>query len=215
MSRIIEVNPRELKSNPWNTNEMTSQNEAKLDESLRRLGMFKPVVARRLPDGSLQILGGAHRSESAIRIGLDLIKVVDLGTVDEVKAKEIGLVDNGRYGSDDGIALAALIEELEQSSDADISTFMPYTNYELDQILSSTEIDLDNLDDELEAEVYETKATQPKAQTHQVMRFKIPFGDAQLVQEAIEKVMRDQDFTGGDSLQNAGDALVHLVKHGE
>ena len=33
-----------------------SENEMKLDESIRKFGMFKPVVVRELPDGSLEIL---------------------------------------------------------------------------------------------------------------------------------------------------------------
>jgi ParB family transcriptional regulator, chromosome partitioning protein len=215
MSEILKIDPRELKNNPWNTNRMTPQNEAKLDESIKRLSMFKPVVARELEDGSLQILGGQHRSESAIRLGMAEIDVVNLGAISEVKAKEIGLIDNGRYGSDDGLELAKLLEELDAKSDTDLSTFMPYSNLELDQILTSTEIDLDSLDmndPDAEIDVYETKAEQAPSQTHQIMRFKVPFDDAQNVQDAINRIMERQDFTGGDSLQNAGDALVHLVK---
>lgn len=216
MSKFLNIDPSILKKNPWNTNKMTPQNEAKLDESMKRLSMFKPVIVRELSDGSLEILGGQHRSESAIRLEMPQIPVMNLGEIDDIKAKEIGLIDNGRYGSDDSLALAELLEELDAESDVDLSTFMPYSNLELDQILTSTEIDLDSLgiedDPDAEIDVFEKTTTQPKAQTHQIMRFKVPFDDAQTVQDAIEQIMKEQDFTQGDSLENAGDALVHLVK---
>lgn len=47
-----------LSPNPWNTNELTPEAERKLDESIRRNGMFKPIIVRERADGKLEIVGG-------------------------------------------------------------------------------------------------------------------------------------------------------------
>ena len=49
------------------------------------------------------------------------------------------------------------------------------------------------------------------APTSQIMRFKVPIGDAPAIEKLIEATMKSQGFNGGDSLSNAGDALVYLL----
>jgi hypothetical protein len=117
------------------------------------------------------------------------------------------LVDNGRYGADDGLKLAELLREL-----GDISSFMPYSEAELTHIMSASEIDLDALDfnetdEELDKRVEELTSKTP---SYQVMRFKVPINDAEFVQGVIDGIVQSKGFTGSDSLTNAGDALVWL-----
>src|SRR5574343_554781 len=94
------ISPGELEPNPWNTNTMDAETEKKIEASLKRLGFFRPIVVRTLPSGELQILGGEHRWRKAIELGFDEVPIVDLGTISDDKAKEIGLADNARYGHD-------------------------------------------------------------------------------------------------------------------
>lgn len=207
-----EIDPRQLQPNPWNTNVVSPDNEAKLDESLRRLSMFKPVLVRELDDGTLQILGGAHRVQSAIRLGLKTVPIWNLGRIDDKKAKEISLVDNGRYGADDAIALAELLEELGHADE--LASFLPYSDTELEALFSSTNIDLDKLADaEIEDEPEPKPAKAP--QTHTMMRFKVPIEDAERISDIFESIMNRQKFTESDALTNAGDALVWLVGQAE
>lgn len=201
------VNPDYLSPNPWNTNSVSPDNEVKLEASIKRFGMFKPVLVRETPDGRLEIIGGEHRAQVAKRLGYKAIPVVNLGTIDDKKAKEIGLVDNGRYGSDDTLQLAELLEGL--GSVEELASFMPYGETDLASIFSSVSIELDDLDIPEEAETPKLPSEKPM-QTHQVMRFKVPMGDVGMVTDMIEKVMKSQKFTEGDSLENAGDALVHI-----
>lgn len=203
------LDPRSLTPNPWNTNVVAPDNEAKIDASLKRLGMFKPIVVRTLADGTLQILGGAHRRDSAIRLGLKEVPVMNLGAISDAKAQEIGLVDNGRYGNDDSIALAHLLESL--GSPEELGAFLPFTATDFESIFSSVNIaldDLDSLDDDPSAAPSAPAAKAP--QTHVVMRFKVPVGDANTITDKIERVMKQQRFTDDDSLTNAGNALVHI-----
>lgn len=208
--QVTLLPPESLVPNPWNTNVVSPDNEAKLEESIKRFGMFKPVVVRELADGTLQIIGGEHRAGAARRMGIKAIPVVNLGRIDDHKAKEISLVDNGRYGADDTLQLAELLEGLGNADE--LASFMPYSETDLASIFSSVNIALDDLDlDDAE----ETAPSLPKEkpiQTHAVMRFKVPVDDQGWIADLVEKTMKQQKFTEEDSLTNAGDALVYLLK---
>lgn len=208
------IDPAKLRANPWNTNSVSSENEAKIDESVRRFGMFKPVIVRELEDGTLQIIGGQHRVESAIRLKLKTVPFFNLGPIDDKKAKEIGIVDNGRYGADDTLQLAELLESLGSADD--LASYMPYSDSDLASIFSSTNIALDDLGLEDDDDASAPLMPAVKAvQTHQVMRFKVPSGDVATITQRIERVMKEQRFTEEDSLSNAGNALVHVFKKAE
>lgn len=206
------VNPALLRPNPWNTNVVPPENEAKLENSIKRFGMFKPIVVRTLADGSLQILGGQHRASIAARLQLPDVPVINLGNIDDTKAKEIGLVDNGRFGQDDTLRLAELLNGLATADE--LTTILPMSDEDLSAIFSSVSIELDDLDLPDEDDAPATLPATKLAQTHQVMRFKVPVDDVAAVTEAIERVMKVQGFTTSDSLTNAGDALVHIIKNG-
>lgn len=211
MNNIIagEADPATLQPNPWNTNIVSPDSEAKLEQSIKRFGMFKPVVVRQLENGKLQILGGEHRAQVAARMGIKSIPIINIGKISENKAKEISLIDNSRYGTDDTLQLAELLEGLGSADE--LASFMPYSETDLSAIFSSVNIALDDLDLPDEEEIPKAIAERP-VQTHQIMRFKVPVGDAALVTELIERVMKTQGFTESDSLANAGDALVHVCR---
>lgn len=204
------ADPASLVPNPWNTNVMSPDNEAKLEESLRRRGMFKPVVVRELPDGRLQILGGEHRATVAARMGLKQVPVFNLGRIDDNAAKEIGVLDNSRYGADDTLQLAELLEGLGHADE--LATFMPYSESDLASIFSSVNIALDDLDIPDSDDGAPSAPKEKAVQTHQMMRFSVPVGDVGDITELIEKTMKVQGFTESNSLTNAGDALVYLLR---
>lgn len=178
---------------------------------MNRLGVFKPVIVRTLEDGTLQILGGEHRAEIAASNGLPTVPVINLGVIDDIKAKEISLVDNGRYGADDSHKLAELLDELGGVDE--IISFTPYSDVELNAIFSTKSIDIDelDLDDEELPALEESMPAASKIQTHQIMRFKVPVEDAEDVEMMINTVMKAQKLEEADSLTNAGDALVWLI----
>lgn len=203
----LVVEPSKLRGNPWNPNVLDPASEHKLDASLKRLGFFKPIIARELDAGVMEILGGQHRWESAIRLGLTEIPVISLGKIDDEKAKEIGLADNGRWGHDDAGKLAEILAELDLE---EITTFLPYSDNDLSAIIATSEIDLDdlNLDDDDDVSLADDTKAPP---TETIMRFKVPVRDAEAISEAVNRVMKEQGFDGSNALTNAGDALVFLL----
>lgn len=212
--QIVYLAPGKLTPNPWNTNVVSPDNERKIAVSLKRFGFFKPILCRELADGTLQILGGEHRWQAAKNDGsFAEVPVLNLGRISDQKAKEISLVDNGRYGSDDTLRLAELLEGLGDMRD--LSSFMPYDSADLESIFSASSIDLDSLEvpDEDDHELPAKPASTKAAQEFQVMRFKVPVGDAHEITQVIDQVMKAQRFDKDDSLTNAGMALVHVFQN--
>ena len=226
--RIGEAHPGALLPNPWNSNHLTPEAERQLEGSITRFGLFKPVIVREIEqDGEihLQIIGGEHRAAAANRKGLKSIPIVNLGPIDDQRAKEIGLVDNARYGADDVTELAQMLKKMGDISD--LSSFMPFTDEDATSIFAAGSIDLDELkmdeDFDLKEKAPEIEEAKPgkTPRTHTVMRFKIAIGDAERIAELVAKVKREHGYTASDELTNAGDALTHLLlltsepNHGE
>lgn len=210
--QLINIDPQMLAVNPWNTNRVNADNQAKLNASMKDVGLFKPVICRTLENGTLEILAGEHRTAIAVQNGLQEIPVINLGTIDDEKAKKIMLADNARYGSDDTLALAELLKGMD--SGTVLADILPWTQDDLDNVMSSVNIDLDILEEFDENEEIETEIpekTEKPLKTHEVMRFKFTLGDAGRVRAALDRIKREQGFTEEDDLTNAGDAIVwHL-----
>jgi ParB family chromosome partitioning protein len=214
------ADPKTLHRNPWNSNHVAPANMLKLRKSIEDLGFNTAVVVRELADGTLQILGGQHRTEVAREIGLKSIPVINLGPVDDKRAKMIGLADNSRYGSDDSLQLAAIIEELQM--DNDLASFLPIQNEDLQAIMRAVDIDLDKLDvlpedDEGEEtrEPTEERAERP-VKTHEMMTFRVTVREAEAIRTKIEKTIKKEGLDdGSDDKTLAGSALAYLLLTGE
>jgi ParB family transcriptional regulator, chromosome partitioning protein len=209
--KLLQINPTDLKPNPWNTNNVSMENEEKLRASLERHDMFKPIVCRELADGTLEILGGQHRAMVSVEIGKDQVPVINLGSVDDLKAKEISLIDNARYGVDDTLDLAELLKEIQET--VNVTDFMPFVESDLNAMFASADIDLDDLlPDEFEAtDTGDVSFEDKPTKTHTIMRFKVPIEDAERIDEIISDAQRKHGFDDGDALTRAGDALVHVL----
>jgi hypothetical protein len=208
------IDPSALKPNPWNTNHVSPENQVKLDAAIRRMGMFKPIVVRSLDDGTYEILGGEHRRDSAVRLGINPVPVICVGKIDDARAKEISLADNARYGTDDVVGLAGLLESLN-TEEHDLASFLPFTETDLHAIFASVDIDVDALDYEENSTPDDVNLPDEKPEktpkTHTIMRFKVSLGDAERVSALIKKTQTEQGLTEADELTNAGDALVYLL----
>jgi len=213
--QYLEVHPDDLRKNPWNTNKVSPENERKIRASISRNGMFKPIIVRQIENvAGYEIIGGEHRWEQAIELDIEKIPALNLGFIDDQRAKEISLTDNARYGVDDTVELADLLKSMGDL--AELTDFLPYGETDFDTLFASQDIALDGLeiDEDFEAEdnapLEEPLIKQPK--THTIMRFKVPLGDAERITALIAYTQKNQDMTQADALTNAGDALVHLLE---
>lgn len=215
--QITYLDPASLRENPWNPNQVDAINEEKLINSIDEIGLFKPILCRELEDGSLEILGGQHRNRAALLKGMTEVPVLNLGPIDEKKAKKIGLIDNGRYGEDDIERLAEVFAEIGSADE--IVSILPIDISEFENIFGKDDGDLDYDDlsgDDLDGITADSDAaadldTSVNLKTHQIMRFKVALEDAPAIEGFIRKIQREQGFTDSDSLTNAGDALVFAL----
>jgi hypothetical protein len=214
--KYLTVPVGELRKNPWNTNKVSAADELKIRKSLQRNGMFKPIIVREVAGvPGYEILGGEHRWEQAIELGVQEVPVANLGLITDKQAKEIGVIDNARYGTDDTLSFSELLKEIGDVTE--LQEFLPYGSEDLDAIFSASVIALDELDLENSLGVEEESAEEPEvapakpAKTHALMRFRIANADAERLTALVSKTQKDQGFTTEDQLTNAGDALVFLL----
>lgn len=203
--------PERLKPNPWNSNSVGADMEARLEASIRELGFIRPIVVRQLSDGTLEILGGEHRTRKAVEMGIESIPVVVLQNVDDKRAKAMGLADNGRYGQDDALKLGAILGDLGD----DYLSMLPFDEGDLAGIFSSSSVDLDDLgfseDDEKMGDIPALDTPRPTP-THELMRFKVPVEDREKVEKFFAHVVKSKGLGGEqDSMIAAGMALVEIV----
>lgn len=214
MLSITYISPKKLKKNQWNTNKVSIENEEKLDKSLKEYGLFKPILCRTVND-ELEIIGGEHRVESAIRNGISEIPIINLGNISDDKAKKMGLIDNGRYGSDDFVELQELINSLESPNE--LLEVLPYSLEDFEGIFKADEIDLDNIpsfeeNSEIEdSDETENNFVQKLLETHAIVKFKIPLEFLQDLNNKIKNKEQELNTEYGDSLVNAGNALLALL----
>lgn len=209
--KAMIVDADKLRPCPWNTNILTPENEAKLEASIKRFGFFRPVVVREV-GGEMEILGGEHRWIIAKKLGMK-VPIMNLGAIDDQKAKEIMLTDNARYGVDDTISLAEFLKEMGDT--ASLQDFLPYTDTDIEEIFSSVDIALEDLEIAENFEREEENDPEPPAakapKTHTIMRFKVSLRDAERLTALIASTQKKHGYTAADELTNAGDALVHLL----
>lgn len=212
MLSIVNISPKSLRKNSWNTNKVSVENEEKLDKSIKEYGVFKPILCRTVNE-ELEIIGGEHRVDAAIRLGLAEVPVVNLGNISDDKAKKIGLLDNGRYGSDDFAELQNLINSLENPEE--IMKTLPYNFEDFEGLFQTEDINLDEIPsfddaDEEEVEILD-KTTIKLPETHATIKFKIPL---EFIQDFDKKIKDREEELGleyDDKLKNMGNAILSYV----
>jgi ParB-like chromosome segregation protein Spo0J len=208
--KIEYLAPEALAPNPWNSNSVGIEMQARLKASLVEFGFVKPIIGRALKDGTIQILGGEHRVAAAIELGMASIPVVILKDISDKRAKALGLADNGRYGEDDALKLSAILGDIG----AEMLELLPFDEKDLAGIFSSSSIDLDELGFDDDAPVGDLPpADAPRASiTHELMRFKVPVEDRDRVEKFIQHIIKANGFSAeSDSMVAAGMALVVAI----
>lgn len=208
---VIQVEATRLKPNPWNSNYLSPENEKKLEASITRFGLYKPIICRELAGGVLEILGGQHRAAAAMRLDYEMLPVVNLGRIGDRQAKEIGLVDNGRYGEDDLLKLASVMEDI---GGVEAVEFLPFTDKDLASLFEISKIDLEDLDlpdgEDAKGDLPETP--RPTV-THQFVKFKLPLADVESVTKLLDEIVKVKGYDKvNDSMEAAGLALVDMAK---
>lgn len=225
LKNLLEVNIDSIVPNEWNTNQVSPPNMDKLKNSILKLGPFKPLIVRELGD-KYELLCGEHRWLVLKELGYDTVQVYNLGVVDDIKAKQISILDNERYGEDDAIGFDNLIKDLQSNLDYNLSDIAPFDVVLETAVMPKAETEIPEeflkdfealetvaKDDDGEFEASAVHEAKPKAESNpfQIMRFKISIEDAPRVTDAIEKIIKQHNIKTGNDMENAGEALVYII----
>lgn len=145
-SKLVDL--KSIVPNPWNYNTQPEETFTKLAESLRRYGFVQPIIVRH-KGGKLEIINGEHRWRAAQMLSMKQVPVIDLGELDDGKAKQLSIILNELGGSPDQVRLADLLRDINAEVPfEDLSTVMPFTGNELRMYLDSVDFSFDNLSSE-------------------------------------------------------------------
>lgn len=208
--QIEHVEPSRLSPNPWNSNSVGPEMEQRLRASISEFGLYKPIVVRVNSAGDLEILGGEHRWRVAMQMGLATVPIVNVGTIDDRRAKTLGLADNGQYGEDDAGKLALILQDIGVE---DVQNLLPYSAEDLAGMFAVAEVDLVNLgfDDASDVPPLPDAGAARPTITHELMRFKVPVEDRERVERLIQNVIKAKGLVAEeDSMVAAGMALVEI-----
>jgi len=214
---VSYVDPNLLKPNPWNPNVVDPINQLKLEASIAKDGIKRPIVVRELDNGDLEIIGGQHRTYAAVALGLNKVPVINRGRITDAQAKKETLIDNFRYGTDDVFRFSELLQDPDIGSAEELLATMPIDEEELAGYFShlsaeAVDVEIDSIlhDEEEESETIDLGTT-THTRTHQIIRFRVSVEDAAKIGELITKVRAANGYTESDDMTNDGDALVHIL----
>ena len=202
-----------LDPNPWNPNRVSAKDLEKLDQSIQELGAFKPVLVRHHPEaeGRYQILAGEHRWKTYKMREEKTLPCIDLGTVSDVDAKRITVLDDNSSGEYDSASFADLLSSLPDAS----LSILPYEAAEMTALMSVSELDFDKLQDPEGDQIdYEgdpdSETSAPD--TSRTIRCKIPQDKVDLVLATMDKVMNENNIDSPDTQANMGEVLTILCE---
>ncbi len=199
----IEMIPiADLVPHPLNANLMPAELREKLAENIRRTRRYPPVIARRLADGSLQIIDGEHRWSVLKDLGEQSVACV-IWNLDDHEALLLLATLNRLHGEDVPARRAALVAELQQHETlAALAALLPESEAELHSTLALADFDVEALVRDLEE-----ASRRAAEQGPQLFSFAVDPEDAPRVQEALDRA--SADLTGKN---RRGRALVYLAQ---
>lgn len=144
----MTVSTETVSPNRYNYNAQTSEVFTKLVESIRRFGFVQPLIVREVEgeEYRYEIVNGEHRWRAACELRMAEVAIVNLGTISDVKAKQLAVILNELGGSPDEVRLADLLRDINVDIDVgDIAAVMPYTEKELSMFIDSVDFSFANL----------------------------------------------------------------------
>ena len=130
-----EISIHELVKADWNYKVEDDFTQEKLDANLLRNGQLETLLVRRLENGKYEVVNGNHRLSSLLVLGVDMVKVFDLGVIPDAEARRLAIEVNETRFQGDTLKLARLIDELKVTYGQDnLLETMPYDRRGLDRL---------------------------------------------------------------------------------
>lgn len=207
--KITYLPIEKLTANSWNPNKLETAEQEKLTLSIKKDGLLKAIAVREIESG-YEIVDGYHRFQSLIDLGEKTVPCVNLGKIEDEKAKKFTLIGNNRYGEDDPFLLKNLISTLDVQ---DLIETLPFEESDISNIFANNILDVENLDiDTVDPNIDFSMDDLSSYQTHTILRFKVDLETASKINDAISKVKKQQGYSESDEITNSGDALSFILR---
>lgn len=193
-----------LRKNPWNPNRMTAAMYAKILESLELYGFIDPLLVRKIELDVYEIIDGEHRFTGGCDLGMTEFPCVNLGMIDDAKAKKLTIIANELHGQADPGRMGDLLTDIMKlTSLDDLIVALPYDESVLAGFMGSA-APLPKLEP-LPKPAPSTESKEPWAER----LFKMPKSVALVVDEAIEKAKDGEEIESWQALERvAADYLA-------
>jgi len=154
--------------NPWNPNIQSVRVEEATTESIGMFGMLDPLTVRPHPEeqGKFQIIDGAHRQASCMKLGYKEIPVNIVHGLTEGEAKKLTVIANETRGYAEKTALADLLSQIQPEFGEDLIQGLPYYASELEDLLQMAEHDWEDYNSNFDGTADETDSVEQFIITH-------------------------------------------------
>lgn len=169
--QLTNIKHADIIPNDWNPNKQNERAFAAEIESITDNGFVQPVTVRKHPSqkGKYQIIDGYHRWLALQKIFADkslqtaplknivVTQQVPCVVIDvtDAQAKKLTIILNETRGRAELGELGILLESIQVDFGDDLIRGLPYSQGQLDDLLSLAEFDWDNLEDLVEEETNE------------------------------------------------------------
>lgn len=138
-----------VEANGYNPNQMSEFMFDKLRSEIREFGFIDPITIRTGREkGKLfakpQIIDGEHRWDAAKAEGLTHVLAINVGRLSDARARVLTDVLNKLRGNNDPLKWSEMIESIK-ADDPTLLEFLPYQSGELDAMLMTESVDLEQL----------------------------------------------------------------------
>jgi ParB family chromosome partitioning protein len=89
---------------------LTEEQKAMLEASIANFGIIQPIIVRRLPDGSYELVAGKNRLEASKQQGINIIDAVVID-MDEKTSLMLNMIENLARGETNDIEVAKVIKK--------------------------------------------------------------------------------------------------------
>ncbi len=200
--KIDEISVNAITPAKWNANRLPPELKDGLRRSIELFGMIVPLAVREVGNGTYETVGGAHRLEVALGMGLDSVPCVVV-EADDADARLLSQALNNITGEDNPGLKADLINHiLSEKTMDEIVAVLPGTAESLTALASLGEDDLAESLQQWQA----SQAAQLKHMTFQLLETQL-----EIVEETLKRVDRIVD-TDESNPNRRGVALYELCR---
>lgn len=203
---IIEINLDELRSNPYQPRKIFDEEKLnELSESIKKHGVFQPIIAKKSIKG-YEIIAGERRVKASIKAGLKTIPAVIRNLTDD-QMMEIALLENLQRENlnaiEEATAYGKLIESLKITQD-DLATRLGKSRSHITNMLG-----LLSLPEEVKTMINEEKISQSHARVlskiedkEEIIRLANKILDEKLNVRDIELLSKDESIKKKHKINN-------------